>query len=274
MKDRDNLKKSNKTLRHLISELMKYFTKCEDELNNTLVDELLKQGFDKSITQIEGDLMEFKRVHITPDFTEVLSALDASLDEKDVSSDLKNELELCLEKLKSDANAILALTVNLQGKPSIDNDTPLEEKIASLKRQLLNETHQKNELNHQLSQINDCIKNLEDEKEQLEHQNEMLIEKQRVTENSLKRAHEKIAELIEHKEVVSEGYGEQMNRRGSSSTATFAELQERARALVSECEEEADNPILLLLEDLCKEGDRMAEERKKEREDLMQQVSG
>lgn len=54
---------------------------------------------------------------------------------------------------------------------------------------------------------------------------------------------------------------------------TFAELQEKARGIVAEWELEADNPFLVLLEDLCKEGDRIREEARRDREDLIQQVS-
>lgn len=57
------------------------------------------------------------------------------------------------------------------------------------------------------------------------------------------------------------------------SGETFAELQEKARGIISEWELETDNPVLVLLEDLCKEGDRITEEAKRDHEDLLQQVS-
>lgn len=160
--------------------------------------------------------MELKRVHLTPDFSEVLTILDAnSLDQKDLSLDWKNELELCLEKLKADANAILMATMNMQGRPSIENvkDSNVDERMSSLKRQLINETHLKNDLNAQLSEAQNYVNSLESERERLEKQNDLLLEKQRVMESDLSKAREKIAELIEsgHKEIVSEGYGENLN---------------------------------------------------------------
>lgn len=203
---------------------MRYFTKCEDELNNTLVDELLKHGFDKSVTQIETDLSitDLKRVHLTPDIAEMLNILDTnSLQQKDLSLDWKNELELCLEKLKVDANAILAATMGMQGKQSIESvkDSNLDDRLSSLKRQLVNETHLKNNLSAQLSEVQDYVTSLESEKERLEKQNELFLEKQKILENNLSKAHEKIAELIEngHKEIISEGYGENIaaNTRNS-----------------------------------------------------------
>lgn len=142
-----------------------------------------------------------------------------TFEQTDISIDFKNELELCLEKLKSDANAILAATVNMQGKQSIDTIN-VDEKLSSLKKQLINETHLKNDLNDRLAELQKYVANLECEKEQLEKHNELLLEKQKVLENDLSKAHGKIAELIEsgHKEIVSEGFGEKAtsNRRNSS----------------------------------------------------------
>lgn len=53
---------------------------------------------------------------------------------------------------------------------------------------------------------------------------------------------------------------------------SFLELQEKARALISEWDLDTDNPVLVLLEDFCKEGDRITEEAKRDHEDLIQQV--
>lgn len=266
-------------MRHLITELLRYVTKCEDELNNTLVDELLKHGFDKSITQLEHDLetttnqeqQEKQRVHIAPsNFNEMLNFLD-TYEQNDLSFDLTNELESCLEKLKTDANAILAATLCVQsGKQSIETIT--DEKLSSLKRQLINETRLKNDLNVQLLEMQSYVDSFERDREQLEKQNELLLEKQRLLEIDLGKAHEKIAELIEHKEIVSEGYGEKLTTNRRESRVSFFELQERARALIAEWDLDADNPILILLEDLCKEGDKITEEARRDHEDLIQQV--
>lgn len=200
IKDRDSLKKSNTVLRNLVSELVKYFGRCEDELNNTLVDELVKNGFDRSLTQIENELMleDSKRVHFTPnlDFSSILenSAL-SSLD----SMDVKNELQSCLEKLRSDANAILALTTNLQRK----EEPQVDEKVSSLCAQL--------------EETKKYVQGLESERDQLENHSEMLLEKQKVMEEDLCKAKSKIAELVDNgrKEVVSQGYGENPGTRES-----------------------------------------------------------
>lgn len=55
--------------------------------------------------------------------------------------------------------------------------------------------------------------------------------------------------------------------------ATLTELQDRARSMVAECATSADHPLLQLVEELCREGDRITEEAKNDHEDLRQQVS-
>lgn len=108
---------------------MKYFNDCENELNNTLVDEILKVGFDKDLTQIEAELKsnesteEFstpskKRVRFMPQIEDIMAAVNVSpsnsLEPTDVSMDCKNELDTCLRRLRTDANAILLMTT---GRP-------------------------------------------------------------------------------------------------------------------------------------------------------------
>lgn len=324
---------------------MKYFTECEDQLNNTLVDELFKQGLDKNLTQLEAELNDssssstsevpnVKRVHFTPNFTEFMTILDSSYidlpDSKDFSLDLKNELGACLERLKNDANNILALTANLQNRKNdiieltenksnlnenvnedegnekksgavhisfedkenelnksfsfenkeirtLNRSLSLEEKISSLTRQLLEENQAKNNLMFQLNEMKEYVTNLESERVSLENQMEEMLTKQKITEGELHKAREKITELIEcgHKEIVSEGYGESVNvDKGilGIKKASLGELQERARILVAESGINSNHALVQLIDELCKEGDRILEEAYRDREDLLQQV--
>lgn len=228
-------------LRNLLGELLKYFTKCEDELNNTLIEEILKHGFEKNLSHLEDVNLStsfnpdsvntsLKRVHFTPNFTDFMNIVDnstmSSLDSKDISIDLKNELSVCLERLKSDANEILALTTNLNIKSDQaelevkeNKSLSLDEKVSSLTRQLISETQAKNEIVSELNEIKNYVKNLEIDRVNLENELGQLLEKEKVLENNLEKAREKISELIEcgHKEIVSEGYGENqvLNLRGS-----------------------------------------------------------
>lgn len=266
---------------------MKYFGECEEELNNTLVEELLKQGFDNnselnessnstSSTTLSNSIK--KRVHFKPNFDEFLSTINSgpsSLD-SNISIDLKNELGACLTRLKSEANEILTLSTNFN-KTIDEPEKSLQERVATLTKQLITENKIKTELVQELDEAKRFIHNLDEERGNLDTQIEQLVEKQKVLETDLLRARGKIAELIEsgHKEIISEGYGEKPKTDGQSlgkKPSTLVELQERARSLVTECGSNTDPALIQLLEDLCREGDRITEEAKSDREDLQQQV--
>lgn len=198
-------------MRNLLRELLKYFTQCEDELNNTLFDELLKH-YETNLTDSLNE--SSKHVHFTPDFSDFLNIVDntSSLDSRDLSIDLKNELGACLDRLKADANAVLALTSNSPTKlnEEVGDVKPLEEKINLLVRQLKAELQTKSDLNDELHDLRSYVKSLEVERGSLVGEVDQLVGKQKVLETELGRAKEKISDLIEcgHKEIVSEGYGE------------------------------------------------------------------
>ncbi|CAH1963292.1 unnamed protein product [Acanthoscelides obtectus] len=297
LRERDTLKKQVSSLRNLLGELLKYFTECEDELNNTLVDELLKQGFEKNLTQIEDELNtstnsssrtdtsgNVTRVHLTPNFNELLTLIESSSqgDSKDISMDLKNELECCLEKLKQEANAILTLTSNITkqqanhivkdaGKTSVP-----EEQVSSLTRQLISETQAKEKLKEQLEETRRYVELLEKEKETLELELDRVIASKNMLEGDLVQTRNKLAELIENgrKEIISEGYGEEgaALRSLGDAMATLGELQDKARSLLAGSRATADPALLQLMEGLCEVGERIKEESKKDRDDLILQI--
>lgn len=129
---RDALKKQVVSLRNLLSELVKYFTQAEDELNNTLVDSLVKRSNDSfTLEQLEEELnldvssggttnssrifdslSNKTRVHLAPNFSDLINMIDYQQDDDsvDIAVDLKNELGMCLAKLKHEANAVLTLS--------------------------------------------------------------------------------------------------------------------------------------------------------------------
>ncbi|XP_972088.2 pericentrin isoform X2 [Tribolium castaneum] len=277
LKERDLLKKQTLALRNLLGELIKYFTQCEDELNNTLVEELMTKNF----TQIERELDSLentsgvKRVHLTPNFTELIDLIDNSPDKDLETIDLKSELGSCLEKLKADANAILQLSTSFAKSEELEVPKRKNESL-ELTRKLINETQIKNELVDQLSEARSIIHSLETDRGALENQLEQLIERQKNLECDLLTARDKIAELIEngHKEIVSEGYGENGDRgvRGlAEAVAALSVLQDEARVLV-ENRSQVDQNVVKLVEGLARAGDKIVEEARREREDLKQQI--
>ncbi|KAJ3623780.1 hypothetical protein MTP99_017443 [Tenebrio molitor] len=286
LKERDVLKKQTLSLRNLLGELIKYFTQCEDELNNTLVEELITKNCiqienESEVTSPRDSLGSVKRVHITPNFSDLINLIDNSPENDLDSIDLKSELGSCLQKLKSDANAILALTSNLnKNDEKIDvprsKNASLEKEMTSLTRKLISETQIKNELVEQLSEAKSIVQSLETDREALENQLEQLLERQKILESDLFKSKEKIAELIEngHKEIVSEGYGEDGERsvRGlAEAVASLAVLQEKVRNL-GENPGRLDPNVMHLVEDLARVGDKIVEEARRDRDDLRQQV--
>ncbi|KAK4873718.1 hypothetical protein RN001_013078 [Aquatica leii] len=288
IQERDNLRKTTILLRHLIGQLMKYFSECEDEVNKTIVDELLKQSLGKNLTELElelnlddesnssncNSLTGKKRVHFKPNFEEIISTIDDT--DANLSLELRNELESCLERLKSEANAILNLSISYN-KPEIKKETDSEVRIASLTRQLVSEGKLKRDLAIELEEARMFVQSLETERSNLEHQVEQLINKQKVLEDDLNKARGKITEFVEsgHKELMSKGYGDSSNTETRSlgeRIVILGELQDRARSMVVECAGSANHPLFELVEELCREGSRVSEEVKHEHEDFQKQI--
>lgn len=194
IKERDLYKKQASTMRSLLGDLLRYFTQCEDELNATLVDELLASNLeDESV----------KRVHLTPNVDDLMQLIEtnSSFDDSEsnnISIELKNELGSCLEKLKTDANAILSLTNVLIQKPSNE----LHDKLS-------NERELKEKLMQEMRTAIGLIETLENDKEEYEKRFEEVLQRSNMLESELHQAQQRISELIENgqKEVVSEGYG-------------------------------------------------------------------
>lgn len=142
LSERDSLRELSNTLRWLLCELAKYCTVCEDDLNNTFIEELQKHGvLNKSFKSvgdtdenIENDFNESgmsiqqKRVKFAPDMSGILSIVDdPSLVEyitqnKDLSSDFRINLEDCLERLRSEALTILGLSEHMVKKNKEEGD--------------------------------------------------------------------------------------------------------------------------------------------------------
>lgn len=221
-------------MRKLLGELLKYFTQCEDEVNNTLVDELVRQATEKNLTDIERELNEstssvrtdsssstttptVKRVHMAPNFKDLMSIVENSSEidtaSLEFSSDLRNELESCLDKLRTEANALLALSVDVSKKSETEgqkSETAVEDgTVGSLNRKLIEEVQLRMKLQEEADERKRVADIVEAERSVLEGQVVELIERLNVTQADLEKAQTKIAQLLEsgQREIVSEGYG-------------------------------------------------------------------
>src|SRR5580765_3784119 len=112
---RDNLRKTCLTLKNLIGELVNYFAICEEEVNNTLINEVLKRQLTESVFTDEGNLsndnnlsetqckdqrsnQSIKRVHFAPQSSKINSIVNSdnkTLIEEDIDEILRKELKTC-----------------------------------------------------------------------------------------------------------------------------------------------------------------------------------
>jgi hypothetical protein len=114
------LQKTCVTLKELVSQLINYFNECEEELNSTLISEVLKKQLIRSDSSLPFDINQItksKRVHFAPQSNEISSIIgsDSNLQnlinrEQDIKKVLKSDLDACLQRLKDDSANILNLS--------------------------------------------------------------------------------------------------------------------------------------------------------------------
>lgn len=227
---RDNLYKTCATLKSLVQELIKYFVSCEEELNNTLITQVLKRQIsninnstndetDLDISEAETDLpsstsasptMKIKRVHFAPlpsqistimkkDSNIIIDLIEA---DNDIAVKLRAELDKCLKRLKSESEKIF--DVNLSSGDSV---------IDTLSKQISWTTKINEELNAKLSEAENTIEQYQDESHQLKFK---IIDLQ-----------QKLIAIDSRKEIISEGYGEQDNMERELVVPDFNQLHER-----------------------------------------------
>ncbi|GBP22513.1 hypothetical protein EVAR_78691_1 [Eumeta japonica] len=135
-KERDSFKRVACTLQRVVSQLVAYCAAAEDELNKTVLTELLAHvlppdtlsGDEESRPSTPNTGSDInnsslsrsggKRVHFAPDLRNVLSVLDEGVDlqfqqQKDLSLEIKNELETSLMRLRSEAQELLELSAKV-----------------------------------------------------------------------------------------------------------------------------------------------------------------
>ncbi|KAL6263194.1 hypothetical protein P5V15_005994, partial [Pogonomyrmex californicus] len=268
LKERDNLWKVCITLKNLIGELVSYFAVCEEEVNNTLINEVLKKQLTESVFTNEENLrqddnttlpeiqnssnQQIKRVHFAPQSSKITSIINSdnktlqSLIDEDIDEILKKELKACLRRLKSDSTQILNLSF-----------FDVEDKTISSSNENLLVSKINEELTLKLNHAEAVIMNYQEEVEQLKVH---ILELQG-----------KLINAENKKEVITEGYGESDLSRSDIVLQDFSQVQEKARHVLSNGGGDMSY-LLQLIEELCRQNDKLIDDARKEREDLQQQV--
>ncbi|XP_025266921.1 pericentrin isoform X3 [Camponotus floridanus] len=268
MEERDNLKKTCVTLKNLIGELVNYFAICEEEVNNTLINEVLKRQLTESVFTHEGNLSKddsitsetqckdqrfnqtnIKRVHFAPQSSKINSIVNSdnkTMVEEDMDEILRKELKACLRRLKSDSTQILNLSL-----PSGEDNIGLSSK----------ETLLANNLNEELSL-------------KLNHAEALIISYQEEAERlklHILELQQKLISAENKKEVITEGYGESYLSGVDIALQDFSQVLEKARHVLSNGGGDTSY-LLQLIEELCRQNDKLLDDARREREDLQQQV--
>lgn len=204
--------------------MVNYFVVCEEEVNNTLINEVLKRQLTESAFIDEENLnkstilseashkdssnQQIKRVHFAPQSSKITSIVNSdnktlqSLVDEDVDEILRKELKACLRRLKSDSTQILNLSLS-------DG----EDKVVLLSNENLLASKINEELSLKLNHAEVLIINYQEEIEQLKLH---ILELQR-----------KLISAENKKEVITEGYGESDLSRDEIVLQDFSQVQEK-----------------------------------------------
>jgi len=211
--------------------LVNYFAVCEEEVNNTLINEVLKrqltdspfineENLSKSNNTILSETphknpsnQQIRRVHFAPQSTKITSIVNSdnkmlqTLVDEDIDEILRKELKTCLRRLKSDSTQILNLSLS-DGEDKI---------VSSSNENLLNKINE--ELSLKLNHAEALIINYQEEIEQLKVH---ILELQR-----------KLINAENKKEIITEGYGESDLSRGDIVLQDFLQVQEKGKFLLN-----------------------------------------
>ncbi|XP_076757518.1 uncharacterized protein LOC143427349 isoform X6 [Xylocopa sonorina] len=275
--ERNILSRTCATLKALIEELIKYFVICEEEVNNTLITEVVKRQLCDNISnekrvqtnEIEGlsfdepksqtsptNLAEtrIQRVHFAPKTREIISIINSNPEtlltilEEDgsITEKLKEELNHCVRRLKSESAEILNTSLSTG-----------ERKRGSSSKDILWLNKANEDLNLKLRHAEALIMGYQEE---MDHLKATVLDLQR-----------KLINAENKKETITEGYGENYDIGTEITLQDFSQLQERARHVLSNGGGDCTD-LLQLIEELCRQSDKLMEEGKREKEDLQQQI--
>ncbi|XP_069361149.1 putative leucine-rich repeat-containing protein DDB_G0290503 isoform X5 [Maniola hyperantus] len=144
-KERDGLRRVAATLQRAVAQLVAYCASAEDELNRTVLAHLLGPLLHDQTLDFESrpsspnksDLntsvvSRGKHVHFAPDLDAILVSLDEEgvvgflQQQRDISLDIKNELEHSLKRLRNEAQELLELSARLTSTKARQESKMLE----------------------------------------------------------------------------------------------------------------------------------------------------
>nr|XP_033185460.1 A-kinase anchor protein 9-like isoform X1 [Bombus vancouverensis nearcticus] len=278
LEERNTLSKTCVTLKTLIEELIKYFSICEEEVNNTFITKVVKSQLSDSVINekamqidktdglkfnesrenqetslLNSSKMKIQRIHFAPKTTEIVSIINSNAEtlptilEEDecITEKLKQELNNCVRRLKSESAEILSTSLSTRERR---HSSPLKDTL------WLNKMNE--ELNLKLHHAEALVIGYQEE---ISHLKMTILDLQR-----------KLINAENKKETITEGYGENYDLGTDITLQDFSQLQEKVRHVLSngggDCTE-----LLQLIDEQSRLTEKLMEEAKREKEDLQQQ---
>ncbi|CAH1639368.1 unnamed protein product [Spodoptera littoralis] len=217
-RERDDLKRVAVSLHRVVGQLVAYCASAEDELNRTVLAQLLARlipGENDTFieeesrpttpnlsTELNQSLVSRsgKHVHFAPDLNALLTDLDEEgivnflQQQRDLSADIKKELESSLRRLRHEAHSLLDLSAKLAPRIRRDTGNMLESSI------------QITELVQELDTKQNCD-NCELHRKNMEEAMAECLQRENLLRSDLEAAMIKIAQLMTSGDVIAEGYG-------------------------------------------------------------------
>ncbi|XP_039287837.1 centromere-associated protein E-like isoform X2 [Nilaparvata lugens] len=278
IKERDDMHKVVLNLRTAVSEIGKYLLNCEDELNKTLIQSMISNFTDGDVvaadhensldcdSSLAGD--KSNHVHFAPDVSTIVEGdflLDCIDKRHDISIEIRNELEACMKRLKSEAAAVLQLTAAAKPPSAATETTPLRSvesrRLASVTRQLVDKNKQIKELEAQLKLAHQTIAKYEQDLAEIRA--DLEVEK---AQREKDKANSSLESVYADKDLAEQAGID-------SHFQNLSQLQEKARTMVNESSEcVLPQHTMAIVEEMCHHVDHILEEARKEKEDLQSQI--
>ncbi|XP_047535544.1 golgin subfamily A member 4-like [Vanessa atalanta] len=218
-KERDGLKRVAVTLQRAVTQLVAYCASAEDELNKTVLAHLLGQlsvqdqtlDLDSrpstpNLTDLNSSLVSrTKHVHFAPDLDSILVSLDEEgvvgflQQQRDLSADIKRELEHSLKRLRDEAHELLELSARCATGRVRQESNMLESSAVQI-----------TELVQEMDNNTKICDNCELQKKILEEALSEGCEREAALRTELESAAMRLAQLLAERgpsDVIAEGYG-------------------------------------------------------------------